>query len=766
MTTKNFFKILIIASFVFLMSVMQVFAVTPTVNTIPVNAAPVLLASVNIQNAKIISQKENVFNISFSLSNGVGLQTGVKYGVKLVSESQTGQLTVDEKIYDESLTLNPNTITEKEIVYTAPTYLEGPYMLVLTSNNTSGFPFGIINVGKVTLKSTTSGILILPETCSLQVVGEKNSPTYKLDQGVDIKAEENLKINCTAINSSKVAVSATPSYETRYRSSYGDIVATTGGDVSPISFKAGEKKSFAVVLPKANISQAYNIEFSLNNKDIKSNTVSVQYLMSGFNATIQNVSLNKDYYERGEKAQVSYFYSSSSGSLVGNRVAPVSMPTIISKLQILNGDGKSCARTKKETLSVQASHKIETPISINSQCIDPKIILTLIDDKGTVLDQKEFKVKTTSSIPKSNTNTSTQSKYIIIILVLLCIAAVYIYIKRKDTPPTTPTETEPKPTDSNIPLGIIFFFLLLGLFGFVPAGKVSANTYTILHDSTYYPRSDIILDINVESYYRITNIGNNVTLGITASMNETSAGNAKVYGIVDYTISDLAAGTQSIETKVYRAYSYGVQTSSLGTGSPTATVAGNYRLYFDIAYVGVWPNNPGGLGFSHLQHHVATNANLSNGSWGYFYDLAGNDCLIGPCIPDHTYSLGSNNYKFPDASNGITYDLHGATLLTTYAQIDTQVRDPLTVTVYANDQTDPVTPVTSGSNVAVKWKQTGAVSCACTCINKSTSALVSCGTAGTTSCGSGIGVSGDFQKSTPYPIPGVTKETTFKVHCD
>lgn len=98
-----------------------------TTKTPPTEA--ILLATVNIESPKIISQERDIIKISFNLSNREGLQTGVKYGVKLLKEVKNGdkviKYVVNEKIYDESLTLNPNTKTPVEITYEAPTYLSG-----------------------------------------------------------------------------------------------------------------------------------------------------------------------------------------------------------------------------------------------------------------------------------------------------------------------------------------------------------------------------------------------------------------------------------------------------------------------------------------------------------------------------------------------------------------------------------------------------------------------------------------------------------------
>jgi hypothetical protein len=653
---------------------------------------------------------------------------------------------------------------------------------MLTSSNTSGLPFGVKTIGKVTLKSTTSGIVILSETCSLQVVGEKNSPTYKLDQAVDIKAEEDLKLSCTAVNSSKVAVTTTPSYETRYRTSYGDVVKTTGGDVSPISFKASEEKPFTVILPKANVPQLYVIGLKLSSNDVKSNTIYLNYLISGFNATIKNVSLNKDYYLKGEKAQVSFFYSSTSaGSLTGNRISSVSIPPLNSKIQILNDKDKSCAKIQTQTL-IKASDKIEVPISITSNCVDPKIILTLTDDKGTIFDQKEFKVKTTSVIPEPNT--SSNIKYIIILLVVLCFVAIYTYSsKRKKTPTSTSSSAESNPVDNNIPLGIVFFFLLLGLLSFLPASKASANSFVFPQDAVYNG-CDITGVINVDSIYDLDYRFNpDGQVSITPEVTATGCDGRKVTGIVDYNIEPRFSGQnqdiQDIRDRTYRAYRYGINNDSgadfwndadVDHGYPTITQSGDYWMHFQIAFVGeaLMGRPTPSLGQPHLVHTGFTDNNHSNNSWEYYYDethsvwrdtstytqdhelIKASQVLdYDPVMHAYVSDNYATSYKFDSTTSP---NLNRATLLvSTIKFIDIKVKARPTVTVWVNNAR-PSATIKYGDKAKVTWTPTGSILCNCT-YN------------GSKSCGSSD-ASGNGIKNSSNTLLDITSSTTVNVHCD
>src|SRR3989344_2739551 len=75
-----------------------VFAQTPQ-KTSTTSSRAVTIATVNIQNAKIISQEGNTLRISFDLTNREGIQAGVRYAVDLIATSTKGQFLADEKIF-------------------------------------------------------------------------------------------------------------------------------------------------------------------------------------------------------------------------------------------------------------------------------------------------------------------------------------------------------------------------------------------------------------------------------------------------------------------------------------------------------------------------------------------------------------------------------------------------------------------------------------------------------------------------------------------
>jgi hypothetical protein len=557
MNTKNIFKISlgVFVLFSLIIGVKAQAVTTPTTSTVPTKG--IILAEVNIQDIKIISQDNNNLKISFNLSNGKGVQSGVKYGIKLLKQTSNNQFVVDEKVYDESLTLAENSIISREINYTAPNNLSGEYNVLIVSRNETGFPFGIASAGKIKLTSTFKGISIMPETCYLTVVDEKGSPKYNLLQGVDISQKESLKLNCSVTNSDIKTIEVTPIFETHYRTAYGQVVPQTEVENKPITFTKGEKKNISLLLPKATEPQAYDVVTTLKSGENVSNSITAHYVLQGASATIQNLSLDKDYYKKGETATLSFSWTPSADSFPGSRIGKASaISDITLSGTITSGKGHECSSPIDQPITKDQSIKTEIPISIVSRCLDPQISLALKDKDGKILDQKDFSVKTT-------TKEKPISTILIVVIVLAIIILIIAIRKLKKNPPANPTK--------NIPVGILFLFLSVITVGsLIPMNKVRADTaYQGGATTTVYNIS------------KTTNVSPGESINAEATMEFLGCGNAEVLGYVGAhnSVTHSQGGTYStlIDTSRWNhEYVYGVA----GVNAPDS--AGSYSMVFRI----------------------------------------------------------------------------------------------------------------------------------------------------------------------------------------
>jgi hypothetical protein len=286
----------------------------------------------------------------------------------------------------------------------------------LNFQNESGVPFGQASLGKVKFTAQAKNLAISSSSCFLTILGDKTARHYSLTDNVSISKEKTLNINCIATNSTDTALSLTPYFETRYGSLYGGLARQAGGDYTPISVAKGEKKLFSIALPKSSMSKSYVAKFQLTSEKYSSNNIHARYLIEGVDATIFEISPDKDYYRAGDTSQLLMIWSASG---------PVKL-----NINITNGDGKDCASTFNQDLVKKLnSPEAKVSIPITRTCLDSKVQATLTDKSGNVLDQKEFSFKTSGEHNEIVKKAS--MKNAIIALIVLVILAVIFILKRK-----------------------------------------------------------------------------------------------------------------------------------------------------------------------------------------------------------------------------------------------------------------------------------------------------------------------------------------------
>ncbi|MCB9813824.1 hypothetical protein H6784_00250 [Candidatus Nomurabacteria bacterium] len=391
-----------------------------------------VIANVNIQDLSIVSQDKNVFNVSFELANGTGVQTGVKYSVSLIRETDQGQFKMDTKIYPEVLTLSENSTIKKSITYTAPTGLNGEYTLLVESRTKGGLTLGIGVAGSVVLVTDTKGLEILTDTCSMQVEGEEGSPTYILPQGVDVTPEENLLLTCDVTNYAPASVSVTTSFETHFRTMFGEIVPDKGGIVESIQFAGNETKTVTFVLPQATAPQAYDIKVSLKNDELETNSVVVHYVLVGSSATIQNVILDKSSYQVGDTANISFIWSPSADSFPDSR-HEASSPTAVALDVSITSSGVDCISSQTTPLDANTI-KQELAFPVTADCAYPLLSLSLKDATGNVLDDSMLapngEPPVVSAVPVSDDSSNNNVILVLLATLFFIVLLVYAYIRR------------------------------------------------------------------------------------------------------------------------------------------------------------------------------------------------------------------------------------------------------------------------------------------------------------------------------------------------
>ena len=380
------------------------------------------LATVNIQNASIVSQDSHTLVVGFDLTNRVGVQPHVRYSIQLIGTSAAGKFIADEYVFPDDVVLGENTTVHEQVTYVAPPSIQGKFDVYLQSKSDTGFPLAVSDVGKATFETATSGFEIIATSCYLGIYGETGSPKYALLQGVDIKPTETLVLHCSVANNSSVAVSLVPQYDTRYRSAYGDAAAQVGGDPTVITLKPHETRTIAVALPKASTPQAYNVLFSLRSGNTTSNMIDAHYVLQGSSATVQNITFDKDKYAQGDTAAITFLWSPSADGFAGSRVGTSTESATTVAVSLQSGT-IPCASPITEALPQNPQVKLQIPVT--HTCINPHVTVQLLAAAGSVL--------ATGELTRSTKQRSSALEIVLGVAALLTLGLVlwFIFAKKR-----------------------------------------------------------------------------------------------------------------------------------------------------------------------------------------------------------------------------------------------------------------------------------------------------------------------------------------------
>lgn len=331
-----------------------------------------LVSGINIYDAQVLSQEGNIFRLTFDISNGhqVGAQSGIRYSIQLMKGSEL----VDEKIFEEKLTLGADEKVRKEAGYLAPEYLSGTYRLFVSVTNESGMLLGKGPLGEIKLEGTGKYVKIDPASCALKINGQADPK--KIDKsGAFLEKGENLSVSCQAENKTGKSVSAIPVLAVSSGSLSADLLSEEKG--APIQLKAGEKKSISFEIKPEQKAGNYFFSFFLTDGNGKaaSNKFRSSYRQAGPVATILNLTSDKTVYRKGEVAKVFAYWSGfSDGSLA-------------SEMSIIGSDGTMCAKkiSNQHEKTFGGQERFEVPLE--KDCSGGQIVLAIKNEKSETLDE-------------------------------------------------------------------------------------------------------------------------------------------------------------------------------------------------------------------------------------------------------------------------------------------------------------------------------------------------------------------------------------------
>ena len=394
----------------------------------------VLIATVNVQDIQLLKQEGNVLTLTFGITNDEGIQPEILYAVNLYAKDSKGALSViDQKVYgNDVINLGVKESAHREVTYAAPSFLKGSYFLGVEVKNPDGLPFGTVLLTEpVTLNGTNEQIAIDSSNCFLTVGGEKSGKHYSPSQGVDIASDENLTAHCSVMNTFKTEEIVTSVVRTHYRSPFGKII----GDEkrTSVTFATGKTTEFSIVLPKPFDPQAYVAILSFVDKSNEqvSLPVNFRYVLRGASATIQNLTSDKDYYQKGETAKASFYWSGPADGFYGSRLGSTDQKAASAIANIFDGQKNACALPETQILKDVGMELISLPIL--RDCQDPIISVKLVDKDGKTLAENEYNIQSKNVPPRMMSGLSIVYIFTLLLIVALVVLLAVYLMKRKKT---------------------------------------------------------------------------------------------------------------------------------------------------------------------------------------------------------------------------------------------------------------------------------------------------------------------------------------------
>lgn len=422
-------------------------AVTTSTTSLPKaasSAKAVTVATVNIYNPKTTKINEGEYSISFDLFNRVGIQSNIRYGVELINTDKFA--VVDTNLSNESLTLKEKETKNITINYRIPGFVtNGNYKLMLVAENQNGLPLAYVlaDLSKDSIiKIDNSSQNLSINNCILTIFNDASSTAkYNSSQAVDIMPTEKLIATCDAVNKGSSSENNIKlQLITHKRDNFGDILSN---DIlsDTFSIKGNSTQSISFTIPTLQNSQLYFIDtFFVNSNEKKiSSSYPIFYAIHGSSANIQNLTMDKSSYKKGEVADLKVLWMIGGG---GIRIAS-NKDTYVIKAEIRDSLKNLCGNAAKTTNNTSLTvNNTLFNIAITKNCIPAVATVSIFNGKGELLDSTEINSKNTVSKININANipsivnlktlfNNTYRNYAVVFIVVMVLIGYGIVVLRK-----------------------------------------------------------------------------------------------------------------------------------------------------------------------------------------------------------------------------------------------------------------------------------------------------------------------------------------------
>jgi hypothetical protein len=439
------------------------------------------LGNPSIINAKITDQSGGEIKVSFGLRNKQLVQPGIYYSFEILKKNGDLLESIYEKSYSELVTLGTDEVINREIEFLSPAYLQGEYLLRLKLVSAGGFVLDWSDLGQVNLSGTGDHLKIEPSGCS---VFPANIPDKFKDTIPVFERSDGIVFKCKISNTFSENRTFFPKVDIRENFSEGKIIKSS--NVSEIRVKAGGEYYFSYKISTSAYVQRQFLVFYLNNEkgELISNQIGMPLYFEGDQAAVINLRTEKDSYKKGESANI--YVNLASLNFSSEKEAKQDK-NIYLKVEMENEKGEACIEPAIRE-GVFPPYDAAKPILIQglitNDCLSPKIKAGIEDEKGVVLDKKEFDFQKSinanadyqgDSVKKdgqeqkpSGFNKDKWGRIILILTGLVIFFRLVLWVVHK---------LKLRNYKFNILIFIFFSSLLL-----IPAARVNAGTYSNMLD--------------------------------------------------------------------------------------------------------------------------------------------------------------------------------------------------------------------------------------------------------------------------------------------
>jgi hypothetical protein len=127
--------------------------------------------------------------------------------------------------------------------------------------------------------------------------------------------------------------------------------------------------------------------------EVISNQAEIHFVVGGSSATVQNISLDKNYYKKGEKMGLSLLLSGPADVFPNSRIETTELSNIFVEVFVFNSDNNFECVSLKDTISSNYPIAEYDNLEVLNDCYNPQVTVVLRDESDNILDERTVKIE-------------------------------------------------------------------------------------------------------------------------------------------------------------------------------------------------------------------------------------------------------------------------------------------------------------------------------------------------------------------------------------